>query len=335
MIKKIIVVLLISALCTFFITKALIQQSVEQKIALSEPTLFVVKHGTNIHKLTQQLVDKGWINNSFWLKFYIRFHPELTQLKVGTYNIQANTTMLALLNQLVNGKEHQFTITFIEGSTFKEWLILLSKSPHINNTLINKNIDEVIQALNISQNHPEGLFFPETYAYTANTTDKQILLRAYQKMHHVLEQQWQQRQPNLPYNNRYDALIMASIIEKESGVHAEQPIISSVFINRLNKKMRLQTDPTVIYGLGERYQGDIKYKHLKEKTPYNTYRINGLTPTPIAMPGLKAINAALQPATSDYFYFVSNGSGEHVFSRTLAEHNKAVSAYLSLLKNRK
>lgn len=333
MIKKIVLMLLIIFVSTTFIANTLLQQSIKQPIHLTKPTLFTVKKGDSLHSVTQQFVNKGWLVNTFWLKAYVRLHPELSKLKIGTYQLEANSELLAVLTKLVEGKEHQFSMTFVEGSTFKEWLNQLAKAPHIHHTLKNKSVEDILQQLNISQSHPEGLFFPETYAYTANTTDKKILLRAHQKMNDVLAQQWQARQANLPYKTRYEALIMASIIEKESGVHAEQPVIASVFVNRLNKKMRLQTDPTVIYGLGERYKGDIKYKHLKEKTPYNTYRINGLTPTPIAMPGIKAINAALQPAQTEYFYFVSNGYGQHTFSRTLAEHNKAVKVYLSSLKN--
>lgn len=328
MIKKIALTLIIVLFVVVYGGKQFVTHKLEQEVRLLESEIFILSRGITINHLSQQLIQKGWIDNSFWLKFYIRFNPELAKLKAGTYQIPPKISLLDLIKLLVEGKEHQFHITFIEGSTFKEWLLLLSNAPYIQKTFNDTNISDIAKTLGIKDKNPEGLFFPETYAYTANTTDKSILLRAHQKMKKVLEQQWKNRQKDLPYRSSYEALIMASIIEKESGVHAEQPLIASVFINRLRKKMRLQTDPTVIYGLGERYQGDIKYKHLREKTPYNTYRINGLTPTPIAMPGFKAINAAMQPATSEYFYFVSNGHGEHVFSRDLAAHNKAVKAYL-------
>lgn len=336
MIKKLILILLIigclSVASLFFIGKHLAHKGFQQPLSIPTPTYFTVDKGTSVQKIIEQLVTNQWIDNSFWVKVYIRLYPELANIKAGTYQIRNNSTVSSFVQQLVSGEEHQFHITFIEGSTFKEWLLQLADAPYIQRTLNDKTVAEVAKSLSIEHQNPEGLFFPDTYAYTANMSDKQILLRAYRKMSDVLATQWQIKHENLPYRSAYEALIMASIIEKESGVHAEQPLIASVFMNRLHKKMRLQTDPTVIYGLGERYKGDIKYSHLREKTPYNTYRINGLTPTPIAMPGIKAITAALQPAKSDYFYFVSNGNGQHVFSKTLAEHNKAVQQYLASFK---
>ena len=230
------------------------------------------------------------------------------------------------------GKEHQFEITFVEGTTFKQWLSLLAAKPYIKHNLANMSASQIAKLLNIKQTNPEGLFFPDTYAYTAGTDELTLLRRAYKKMHNLLENMWQNRATDLPFNDPYQALIIASIIEKETSKVEEQPQIAAVFINRLSKKMRLQTDPTVIYGLGDSYNGDITRKHLKEKTPYNTYRIKGLPPTPIAMPGISALRASMHPAQSDYLYFVSEGNGYHVFSTTLKAHNEAVNRFLRYQK---
>jgi len=304
---------------------------ISQSNKLTIDTMITVEQGTSFSNFSKQLVKLGIIDDRFWLRNFVRFNKQYAKIKTGTYQIQRGQSIKEILLRVTQGKEHQFTITFVEGTTLKQWVEQLNQHPNILHTLPNniaKNwYSEVAFKLNLSIDHPEGLFFPDTYAFVNNTTDIEMLSRAYKKMQMVLKEAWSERLGNLPYSTPYQALIMASIIEKESGKHAEHELISSVFVNRLEKKMRLQTDPTIIYGLGERYKGDIKRSHKKEKTAYNTYRINGLPPTPIAMPGKSAIVATMNPALTDFYYFVSNGQGKHIFSKNLAEHNRAVVKY--------
>jgi UPF0755 protein len=289
--------------------------------------LFTVEKGATIQRLHRHFKLNQWFDNKLALWLLIKIKPELAHIKSGTYQIDSSYSLISLLTLFTSGKEHQFSIVFVEGSTLKQWLNQLANSEPLIKTLTDVPVEEIGKKLGISGDNPEGQFFPDTYLYSANSTDFDILQRAHQRMNKVLMEKWEQRDLGLPYESPYEALIMASIIEKETAIVAEQPLISSVFVNRLAKKMRLQTDPTIIYGLGERYQGDIKFSHIREKTPYNTYRIDGLPPTPIAMPGLSAIEASLRPAVSGYYYFVAKGNGEHYFSETLAEHNKAVAKY--------
>lgn len=304
------------------------QYQLEQPLQLESTQLLTLTPGTNFGTFTHQLLKSGVIESNIWLKSYVRLFPEQGQIKAGTYQITPLMNSKDLLALLHSGKEHQFSITFIEGSTLKEWLKALENHPDLIHTFNSSDYVYIAKQLGLKNTHPEGMFFPDTYLFTANTSDRDILKRANLKMDTLLKQEWDNRDENLPYKSPYEALIMASIIEKESGQHAEHQLISSVFINRLHKNMRLQTDPTVIYGLGERYQGDIKRIHLKEKTAYNTYRINGLPPTPIAMPGRSAIYAAMHPELTDYYYFVSQGNGEHIFSTNLKKHNQAVAKYI-------
>ncbi|PCI62664.1 MAG: hypothetical protein COB35_03300 [Gammaproteobacteria bacterium] len=326
-ILKISFLLLITLLLIVLAGLTVFEQKINQPLKLDQNTLLTVGSGTSIGQLSQQLLAQHWLKNRFWLRNYPRFYTQFADIKAGTYQIKIGTTAKQLLAQLVAGKEHQFEITFIEGTTFKQWLLLLQQQPYLNHNLKNKKISQITQLLAIKHANPEGLFFPDTYAYTAGTDELTLLRRAHQRMEKILQQQWQTRATGLPYSNAYQALIMASIIEKETSKLAEQPLIASVFTNRLFKKMRLQTDPTIIYGLGDRYQGDIKRAHKYEKTAYNTYRINGLPPTPIAMPGESALSAVMHPAATSYLYFVSKGNGYHQFSDNLKDHNRAVNLF--------
>ena len=332
MLKKLILLILLALLSAAATLAYQFDKALTTPLAIAQDNFLTVSSGSSISSFAKQLEQKQWVTTRFWLRNYGRLFPQKANIKAGTYLIKKDSTLAQLLVQLVEGKEHQFSVTFIEGTRFKDALVILTEHPQIKQSVNGKPVSEIAAKLGIDSANPEGWLFPDTYAFTADTLDLTLLKRAYANMQSQLNTAWEARAKNLPYKTPYQALIMASIMEKETSYIAEQPVISAVFVNRLRKRMRLQTDPTVIYGLGERYQGDITRAHLREKTAYNTYRINGLPPTPIAMPGLSALKATLHPATSDYFYFVSGGNGKHVFSKTLAEHNRAVRDYLSKQK---
>lgn len=330
MIKKLFIfttVTLVAGLIAVAIFAGMLNEKINQPLALEQEQLLTIEKGASLNSLARTLKQKSWIEDKFWLKLYGKLYGAALSPKAGTYLIAKDTSIKELLVLLHQGKEHQFLITFIEGTTFKEWLAVIESHQHIDASFSRDEIKKITQALAIEQENPEGLFFPDTYAFTAGTTDIELLKRAHKRMSDELDKLWQNRAQPLPYKSPYEALIMASIVEKESGKASEKPVIASVFVNRLNKKMRLQTDPTVIYGLGDRFDGDIKRSHLREKTAYNTYRINRLPPTPIAMPGREALEAVMSPATTEYLYFVSQGNGSHVFSTNLKDHNRAVRQY--------
>lgn len=283
-------------------------------------------NGQSAGALLTQWEQQGLIDNRFWLRLALKMQPELTAVKTGTYELQPGMTAAQALMLLVSGDEKQFQITLVEGGTAKQWLSQVQAHPRITATL-----DDIVAldvALGLADQPVEGWLFPDTYAFTAGTTDLAIFQRAYTRMESAVDEVWSQRVEGLPIKSPYEMLILASIIEKETGKPEERRLVSSVFVNRLNKGMRLQTDPTVIYGVGDDYQGRITRKHLNTWTPYNTYRIHGLPPTPIANPSLAALQAAVNPEKSDYLYFVSKGDGSHQFSRTLREHNNAVNRYI-------
>ncbi|MEH6472686.1 MAG: endolytic transglycosylase MltG, partial [Halopseudomonas sp.] len=231
-----------------------------------------------------------------------------------------------LLQMLVQGRVRSYQVTLVEGQTVAELVAVLQAHPQLEATLQQTDPEHIAKILGIAGS-AEGWIYPDTYQFTRGTTDKQVLKRAYQAMQQLLEQEWAERAAKLPLKNAYDALILASIVEKETGAAFERPAIAGVFTRRLQKGMRLQTDPTVIYGMGERYNGNITRADLKRQTPYNTYRIKGLPPTPIANPGRAAIHAALNPEAGKALYFVAKGDGSHQFSATLSEHNRAVTRF--------
>jgi len=307
----------------------------QQKISTvyGEPLRFVIQPGSSIKSIANLLVDAEIIRDAWMFILLVKFEGVERQIKAGEYEIKNDQTVAQLLQAFRNGNSIQYQFTIIEGWTFKQLLQALKGNDVLLQTLQQKTPKNIMAMLGHSQQHPEGQFFPDTYHFPKGTSDLDFLGRAYRQMQAHLQQEWLQRDSNLPLQTPEEALILASIIEKETGRAFERPLIAAAFIRRLRKNMRLQTDPTVIYGLGDDYKGDIRFKHLKQDTPYNTYIHRGLTPTPIAMPGLDSIKAALHPADSQAIFFVSKGDGTHYFSETLEQHNKAVIKYQ--LKGRK
>ena len=286
-----------------------------------------IKPKSGLKSITNQLVEQGVLNSAWPFVLLAKILGKETYLQAGDYTLNKNITPYQLMLSLNHGKATQGNITFIEGKTFKQMREKLAKNDAIDATITQLSDAQVMQSVGNGEDHAEGLFFPDTFYFDRGTPDKVILKRAYDIMQTKLDGAWQNRAPNLPYKNSYEALIMASIVEKETGKASERPMIAGVFINRLKIGMRLQTDPTVIYGMGDSYNGNIRRKDLLKDTIYNTYTRYGLPPTPIAMPGLASINAALHPESTKSLYFVGKGDGSHAFSATLNEHNRAVAKY--------
>lgn len=306
-------------------------------LTAKEDQLFILGKGTSAPKLAQLLEEQGIVSHEDvnLLPYLIRIKPEFSNFKAGTYSLKGLVTVEDLLKHLNSGKEAQLNVRFIEGQTFNVWRAQLARAEHMRHTLEGKSEAEIAGLLGIPHEKLEGWLAPETYSYVPNSTDLDLLKRAYRKQQKALEDAWQNRSQHLPLDNPYQMLILASIVEKETGIASERPQVASVFVNRLKIKMKLQTDPTVIYGMGERYNGNIRKKDLEEATAYNTYVIDGLPPTPIAMPSEASLKAVSQPADTPYFYFVADGSGGHKFSRTLNEHNQAVREWIKIERERR
>jgi UPF0755 protein len=297
-------------------------------LAVGEQGLtLVVPQGISMKKLAGELHKRKIIAEPRYLVWRARWRGISRQIKSGEYQVPEGMYPDQLLSLLISGKVKQYSLTIVEGWTFQQMLKEVHRHEAIQHTLKNLTPDEIMKKLGKEGEHPEGRFLPDTYQFPRGTTDVQFLKRAYAAMSKVLDQEWQDRSKGLPIKNPYEILILASIIEKETAIKDEYPMVAGVFVRRLQKKMRLQTDPTVIYGMGDRFDGNLRLRDLRKDTPYNTYTRRGLPPTPIALPGRMAIHGALHPDQGNSLYFVAKGDGSHHFSSTLKEHNRAVIRY--------
>jgi UPF0755 protein len=302
-----------------------------QPLALNQVLELEVPKGSSLGQVVRKLGADNVLQHPTWLLAYARVMQRGHQIHAGDYLVGPGTTPFDLLEILERGKVRTFAVTLVEGWTLTQARAMLAREPRLQQTLKDVPNDQLLGALNISDApslQPEGLFFPDTYVFTGQTADRDILRQAYHRMQELLAREWAQRAADLPYQSPYEALIMASIVEKETGVPDERPDIAGVFVRRLQKSMLLQTDPTVIYGLGTAYDGNLRRRDLDDPDNiFNTYARAGLPPTPIALPGAAAVHAALQPKAGDALYFVARGDGSHQFSATIDEHQRAVKKY--------
>ena len=316
---------------------------VHTPVNVTQDQLLTIERGTTGSKLAALLEQEKILDHADLLPWLLKLQPQLNKVKAGTYSLTGVKTLQDLLDMINSGKEAQFSVKFIEGKTFKEWRKNLENAPHLKQTLQGKSDKEIMALLDIPAvakavyewNNMDGWLYPDTYNYTPNSTDLELLKRSTTRLQKALDKAWSERDENLPLADPYQMLILASIVEKETGIASERPQVASVFINRLKANMKLQTDPTVIYGMGENYTGNIRKKDLETITPYNTYMIEGLPPTPIAMVSESALQAVAHPEKTDFYYFVADGSGGHKFTRNLNEHNKAVQEYLRWYRSQK
>jgi UPF0755 protein len=296
------------------------------KLAVS-PLDFQIPAGSSLRGVSQLLPAAGVGISPWQFELLARWKGRDAQIKAGSYEIEQGVTPAALLDKLTRGDVSQSEVAFIEGWTFRQMREALEKNPYLIHESGGLSNAEILARIGATENSPEGLFFPDTYLFSKNSSDLDVLRRAYRAMREALQLEWERRDPAVPYASPYEALVVASLVEKETGAAADRPLVAAVFVNRLANDMPLQTDPSVIYGLGERFDGNLRKSDLTRDTAYNTYTRPGLPPTPIAMPGRASLQAALRPADSDHLYFVARGDGSSQFSRTLDEHNRAVNRY--------
>jgi UPF0755 protein len=318
---------MLATICTYVVLQY--ERFLSQPLQHETAFVYTVEPGSNLRAISEDLKQQGLTDfPPVYLQVYGRLTQQAHKIKAGEYQIEPGTNLPQFLELLVSGKVIMNAFTIVEGMTTIELLNALHAHPKIINTLEPTDSEALMSSLGMEANAEEGWFLPETYHFPSGTTDVDFLQRAYQQMQTALAEAWEQRDEDLPYKSPYEALIMASIIEKETGIAEERPEIAGVFVRRLQKGMRLQTDPTVIYGMGDKFDGNLRRTDLRTDTPYNTYTRHGLPPTPICLPSIASIHAALHPADGKSLYFVATGEeGRHVFSATLKEHNKAVRRY--------
>ena len=293
----------------------------------SDPTMFSIPAGASL-RTAAQVIESAGIDLPAWqLEILGRAMGRSAKIKAGSYEVEEGITALALLDKLTRGDVTQGELLLAEGKTFRQFRTLLNEHPDLDHDTLKLSDAKILSLLGAKEAHPEGLFFPDTYLFNKGSSDIDVLRRAYKAMQPKLAAAWERRETTLPVKTPYELLILASIVEKETGLPADRPQVAAVFVNRLRRGMLLQTDPTVIYGLGERFDGNLRKVDLQTDTPWNTYTRAGLPPTPIAMPGLASLQAAAKPAPSDMLYFVARGDGSSEFSATLDEHNSAVARY--------
>ncbi|MCW8955762.1 MAG: endolytic transglycosylase MltG, partial [Gammaproteobacteria bacterium] len=305
------VILLIAFVVDFY-------RYLQTPMAVEESFLYELNPGTSVSALARSLYKQKLLERPRYLSWWARISGQATRLKAGEYEISAGLTPFALLDMMVNGKVRLYSLTLVEGKTYWQMFDQVHQSPYLKHSLADLTDEEIMARIGHAGEHPEGRFYPDTYHFPKGLVDVEFLQRAYAEMDKRLQSAWEQRDVGLPFDTPYEALVMASIVEKETALASERKQIAGVFINRLRKRMRLQTDPTVIYGLGKDFDGDIRFRDLRADTPYNTYTRRGLPPTPIAMPGQEALDAVMHPDTTPYLYFVARGdeSGSHIFSET-------------------
>ena len=302
-------------------------QRMEEPLALEKPVTMEIERGTTLQGLARELERRERLHSAFWLRVRARLEPELAELQSGFYQLEDGMSPLAFVRRVAAGDTQSWTVRIPEGWTFDRIRARLAEAEPLRNELEGVSGEGVMERLGQPGMDPEGWFFPAVYEYKHGDSDLDVLERAHNRMQRILARLWQDRSEELPLETPYEALILASIVELETPLSEEKPRVAGVFTRRLEQGMRLQTDPTVIYGMGEDYEGRIGHADLREYTPYNTYRIDGLPPTPIGVPGEASLRAVVNPAEGDALYFVAKGDGSHHFSSTLEEHNEAVRRY--------